>query len=165
MVEILTREPCSEFRSKIVNETNERAVTTSMSRWRKEAFDRLPEFRGRLQEEKIASLFLGEMADQLHNAYLQKNEDLIRRIYDYAKWCLAAPGGKDASDDLPTIVTVSFFEHLPRHEEVRRDIGRWFPQKEIEKMEAVFLYHGTEEQFLEMLASCRVTKFRKTPKP
>ena len=132
-----------------------------MSRWRKEAFDRLPEFRGFLQEEKSASLFLGEMADQLHKAYLQKNEDLIRRIYDYAKWCLAAPQGMDASNDLPTIVTVAFFEHLPRHEEIRRDIGRWFPKKEIEGMKQIFLYHGTEAQFQEMLASCSVTKFRK----
>jgi hypothetical protein len=132
-----------------------------MSLWRKTAFERLPELRKLLQKEKTAHSFFGGLVDQLSKAYLQKNEDLIRGIYDYAKWCLAAPRGKSASDDLLTIVMVSFFEHLPQHEAIRRDIGRWFPKKEIEGMKDFFLYHGTEEQFQEMLASCRVTKFQK----
>ena len=135
-----------------------------MARWRKEAFERFPEFRGLLQEEKSAYLFHGEMAERLYRAYLDREEDLIRRIYDYAKWCQDAPRGQDASDDLLTIITVSFFEHLPRHGEVRRDIGRWLAKKDVEGMKPVFLYHGTEEQFDEMLASCRNTKFRKEPK-
>lgn len=134
-----------------------------MARWRKEAFDRFPDFRGLLQNEKSAYLFLGEMVERLHEAYLQKDEDLVRRIYEYAKWCQDAPRGKDASDDLPTIVTVSFFEHLPRHAEVRRDVGRWLPKKDIEGMKELFLYLGTEEQFQEMLASCRVTTLIKEP--
>jgi hypothetical protein len=134
-----------------------------MARWRKEAFERFPEFRGFLQSEKSAYLFLGEMAEWLYQAYLQKDEDLISRIYGYAKWCQDAPRGTDASDDLLTIVTVSFFEHLPRHAEVRRDIGRWLSKKDVEGMKSVFLYHGTEEQFQEMITSCRVTKFRREP--
>jgi hypothetical protein len=134
-----------------------------MSRWRNEAFDRLPELRKLLQTEKSAYSFLSELVDRLHKAYAQKDEDLIRRIYDYAKWCLDLPRGKDSSDDLPTIVTVSFFEHLPQHAEVRRDVGRWLPRKDVEGMKQVFLYHGSEEQFQEMLSSCCVTKFQKSP--
>jgi hypothetical protein len=132
-----------------------------MSLWRKAAFERLPEFRPVLQKEKSAYLFLGEMVERLYQAYIQKDEDLIRRIYDYARWCQDAPRGKTASDDLLTIITVSFFEHLPRHAEVRRDIGRWLSKKDVEGMKAIFLYHGTEEQFQEMLSSCVVTKFKK----
>jgi hypothetical protein len=134
-----------------------------MSRWRKEAFDKLPELRKLLQTEKSAYSFLSELVDRLREAYTKRDENLIRRIYDYAKWCLDAPRGKDASDDLPTIVTVSFFERLPKYAEVRRDVGRWLPKRDVEGMKSVFLYHGSEEQFEEMLSSCRVTKFQKSP--
>ncbi len=60
-----------------------------------------------------------------------------------------------------TIVTVSFFEHLPTHKEVRQEIGRWLPRSMIEGNREVFLYHGTEEQYREMVASCEVTKFKR----
>lgn len=104
-----------------------------MSRWRKEAFERLPELRGLLQEEKSAYLFLSMMVDRLNQAYLRKEEDLIRRIHEYARWCLDAPRGKDASDDLLTIVVVSFYEDIPRYGEIRRDIGRWFSKKKLKE--------------------------------
>lgn len=98
------------------------------------------------------------MVDQLQQAYLRKDEGIISRIYAYAKWCADAPRGKDASDDLFTIVAVSFFEHLPEHELIRRDLGHRLPKKEIEGMKEIFLYHGTEEQFQEILNSCTVIK-------
>ena len=132
-----------------------------MARWRKEAFDRLPELRKLLQVEKSPYLFLGEMVGILHQAYLRADEDLIRRIYEYAKWCMNAPRGVDASDDMLTIVAVSFFEDLPQFAEVRRDVGRWFPKEEIQIMKSIFTYHGTEEQYQEMLESCNVTKFQR----
>lgn len=131
-----------------------------MSRWRKEAFDRLPECRKQLQAEKDTTMFFHQLGEALYRAHLSKNEDLIRRIYEYAIWCLAAPEGKDASDDLPTSITCSFFEHLPTHREVRAEIGRWLPRQMIEGMREVFLYHGTEEKYCEMIASCDVPKKR-----
>ena len=131
-----------------------------MSRWRKEAFDRLPECRKQLQAEKGTTMFFHHLGEVLYRAHLSKDEDLIRRIYDYAMWCLAAPEGKDARDDLPTSITCSFFEHLPTHKEVRVEIGRWLSRSALEGMREVFLYHGTDEQFREMIASCDVPKKR-----
>ena len=132
-----------------------------MSRWRKEAFDRLPECRKQLQAEKDTTMFFHELGEVLYRAHLSKDEDLIRRIYGYAKWCLEAPRGKDASDDLLTSVTCSFFEHLPTHKEVRAEIGRWLPRSMIEGMREVFLYHGSDEKYREMLASCEVPKSKR----
>jgi hypothetical protein len=132
-----------------------------MSRWRKEAFDRLPECRKQLQEEKSPYGFFQELSEALYQAHLRQDEELLRRIYRYAQWCLQAPRGKDASDDLATIVTVSFFEHLPTHREVRKAVGRFLPKAFIEGMRDVFLYHGTEEKYQEILASCEVIR----PKP
>jgi hypothetical protein len=125
-----------------------------MSLWRKEAFDRLPECRSQLQQEKSPYLFFHELGVVLYQAHLRNDKDLIRRIYGYAQWCLEAPRGLGAADDLLTIVTVSFFEHLPTHREIRKEVGRWLPKSVIEEMHEVFLHHGTEEQYQEMLASC-----------
>jgi hypothetical protein len=114
-----------------------------------------------LQQEKSAYKFLSETVRWLREAYDRNDKEMIQRIYDYAKWCMDAPRGKDASDDLLTIVTVSFFEHLPQHEKIRQDVGRWLPASDIKGMKSVFLYHGSEEQFQEMLASASLKKFKK----
>src|SRR3954463_434351 len=107
--------------------------------WRKEAFERFPEFRTLLQEEKSAYGFLGALVLKLVEAHESADDGRIRRIYNYAKWCLEAPRGREASDDLPTIVTVSFYEHLPRQNIVRKDVGRWLQKEMIEGMKEVFL--------------------------
>lgn len=125
-----------------------------MSLWRKEAFERLPELRTQLQEEKGAYCFVGDLVHVLEHAYEADDEDLIRRIYMYIERLLAAPQGANASNDLHTIVYVSFFEHLPRSEVIRQDLGRWLKRGQLEQLRDVFLYHGTEEQYQEILASC-----------
>jgi len=135
-----------------------------MARWRKEAFEKLPEFRKLLQEEKSLYVFFHLLVRELYQAYLRNDMEQVRRIYDYAKWCKDSPRGNDASDDLFTIAAVSFYEHLPEHSEIRRDMGRWFTRREIEGMKDTLLYHGTEEQFDEILASCEIENFRKKQK-
>src|SRR5215217_5955871 len=103
-----------------------------MTRWRKEAFDRLPELRRKLQEEKSAYGFFHEVVNALESAHLRREDDMIRRIYAYANWCLQAPRGKDSSDDMLTIMAVSFFESLPLHPVIRKNIGHWLPKATIE---------------------------------
>ena len=73
-----------------------------------------------LQVEKSPYLFLGEIVGILHQAYLRADEDLIRRIYGYAKLCMNSPRCVDASDNMLTVVAVSFFEDLPQFAEVRK---------------------------------------------
>jgi hypothetical protein len=135
-----------------------------MIRWRQEAFEKLPEFRTLLQKEKSAYGFLGMLVGELDQAHLQNDKELIERIYNYAKWCANAPRGKDSSDDLPTIATVSFYEDLPKYSEIRKAMGYWFSRKEIEFMKDTLMYHGTEEHFQEIVSSCEVAKFKKQKK-
>ena len=125
-----------------------------MPRWRKEAFDRLPECRTLLQQEESLTVFFHEISETLYRAHLQGQHDLIRRIYGFAQWCLDAPRGKHAADDLLTIAVVSFYEHLPTHREVRMQIGRFLSRAAIEQMRDVFLHHGSEAKYGEMIASC-----------
>jgi hypothetical protein len=130
--------------------------------WRKQAFERLPEMRGLLQEEKSHYNFLGELVTRLDAAYEAQNDDLVKRIYGFVFWCMHAPRGKDASDDLLTAVACSFLEHLPQYDRIRGDIWRWFRRGDILGMWEIFHYHGTEEQYQEMLTLSGMKKNRKT---
>jgi len=127
-------------------------------RWRKEAFERLPEFRNFLQKEKSPHNFVGDLILRLEDADKEGNRDLIQRIYGFVFWCMEATRGKHASTDLPTIVSVSFLEHLPNHERIRRDVGNWFCRAAIVGMKEIYLYHGSEEEYQEMIDSCDVKK-------
>ena len=129
--------------------------------WRREAFDRLPEFRRLLQEEKSPYNFLGELVTKLDFAYERQDDDLVKRIYGFIFWCMEAPRGKTASDDLLTAVACSFLEHLPQHDHIRHDIGRWFSRSDILGMSEIFHYHGTEDQYQEMLRLSDMKKSRK----
>ena len=132
-----------------------------MTTWRKEAFERLPEMRKQLQQEKGIYCFFGEMMDRLKKAYEEEDYDLEERIYQYAFCMLKLTGGSSAANDVPTAIALGFFEHLPESKLTRRNIGRWMSKADIEGMKEIFLYHGTEEQYHEMLESAEIHKHRK----
>lgn len=119
--------------------------------WRREAFERLPELRGLLQEEKSPYNFLGDLVAKLDAAYELQDDDMVKRIYGFVFWCLHTPRGRSASDDLATAVACAFLEHLPQHDRIRHDIGRWFSRSDILGMSEIFHHHGTEDQYQEML--------------
>tara|TARA_B100000614_G_scaffold254698_1_gene270549 strand:+ start:244 stop:690 length:447 start_codon:yes stop_codon:yes gene_type:complete len=124
-----------------------------MTTWRKEAFERLPEMRKQLQQEKGMYCFFSELVDFLKKAYEEEDYDLEKRIYQYAFHLCSLKRGSSAQNDVPTAITLGFFEHLPESKITRRNVGRWMTKKEIEGMKDTFLYHGTEKQYLEMLES------------
>jgi hypothetical protein len=84
-----------------------------MSLWRKEAFERFPEFRTQLQKSKSAMAFWIELQFAFDEAYRKGDLDQFQRILDYADWCFHAPRGKEAESDLPSCILVTLFEHMP----------------------------------------------------
>jgi hypothetical protein len=70
---------------------------------------RFPEFRNHLQKSKSPYAYWIE----LQFASEKADEDLTGRISNFAIWCLNQPRAKAADDDLPTVVTVCFLEHIP----------------------------------------------------
>jgi hypothetical protein len=122
-----------------------------MSLWRKEAFERLPEMRTALQEDKSPYHFFHALIDRLERATKDSEEDLIKRIYDFAVWSLRdAPRGKTSADDIFTVVITSFFEDIPNNKIIRKDIGKRLPHHMLLSLKEAFMYHGTEETFLEI---------------
>ena len=120
-----------------------------MDKWKQEATTRFPEFDETARDAwETPYLCWFDLLTALRNAYhAPRNEDLIRRIYQFAKWCNEQPRGKTAADDLPTCVAVCFYEHLPEDTNTLADMPRWFKWSEVVLMKDIFTYHTGEEGF------------------
>lgn len=119
--------------------------------WREAALEILPEFRSALQGPDIDNpyTFWFEVREAFESAYDESppNESLIQRIYSYCDWCINAPRGQSAEDDLFTCVAVCFLEHIPEHPLSRADMPRWFTFEELVGSESIFSYMIGPEEF------------------
>jgi hypothetical protein len=124
-----------------------------MELWRSKGLELLPDLGEQIggAEEPMEAWL--EISSAFQQAYLEpRNEDLIRRIYEFAFWCLEH-GERDqaAGKDLPTCVVVGFFEDIPTHKAPREDMPRWFAREEVLVMRETFTYHCPGE-FQSLLA-------------
>jgi hypothetical protein len=132
-----------------------------MARWRSAAIERLPELRKTIAKtENIMSLWI-ELHGKFQDAYREpRNEDLIRRIYSYADWCLAASRNDDARHDPSTALMVAFYEHLPASNATREDMPRWFTYDDIAGNRSIFAYLIGDRAFEELLLYMKQNKKR-----
>lgn len=133
----------------------------TMSRWRAAAIERLPELRRTIASaDSVMALWI-ELGNEFQKAYRDpRNDDLIRRIYAYADWCLAAPRNDDAGRDPVTAVAVAFYEHIPDWPAAREDMPRWFHHEEVASSKAVFSYLIGEQAFNELVAFIKSNRHR-----
>src|SRR5262245_44276630 len=115
--------------------------------WKEKARDLFPELSSDADEAETPYLLWFALRDAFFGAYRSpRNESLIRRIYEFADWCVKQPGGQTAEDDLATCVSVSFYEHIPEMPEARSDMTRWFTNEEFQRMQEIFRYHLDEKE-------------------
>ena len=107
-----------------------------MSAWRREALQRLPECRKLVETADNPMALWIELLAGCEDAYEKQNEGLIRRFYDFARWCWQSP-----SDDVRTAVACAFYEHLPTTPVLRRDMPRRFGRAVFLELREVFCYH------------------------
>ena len=123
-----------------------------MPPWREKACELLPELGETITDPDTDTPYQlwFELRSAFERAYdaSPRDESLIRRIYEYADWCLAAPRGETAADDLATCTCVCFYEHIPQHPAARDDMPRWIPYQDFILMEHFFRYHLLEEEFV-----------------
>ena len=74
-------------------------------------------------------------------SYAKKDEGLIGRIYEFARWCWKCP-----SDEVRTAVACAFYEHLPKKPMMRRDMPRRFGRDAFAELREVFGYHLSPEE-------------------
>lgn len=123
-----------------------------MPPWRETAYELLPELREKITDPDVDTPYQlwFEIMSAFDRAYdaSPHDESLISRIYQYANWCMAAPRGETAEDDLATCTCVCFYEHIPEHLAARTDMPRWIPYQDFVGTEHFFRYHLTEEEFV-----------------
>jgi hypothetical protein len=123
-----------------------------MSAWRREALQRFPEFRNQIERAETPYLLWFDLTAAFHLAYdAPRNDDLIRRVYEYAKWCAEQPRSRTAENDLATCVTVTFFEHIPTKPAAAADLPKWFSKTEFVAMQKTFSYLIGETGYRELL--------------
>jgi len=123
-----------------------------MPPWRETAYELLPELGEKITDPEIDTPYRlwFEIRDAFERAYdaSPRDESLISRIYRYADWCMEAPRGETATDDLFTCASVCFYEHIPQHPAAREDMPRWISYQDFVAGEYFYRYHLTEEEFV-----------------
>ena len=128
--------------------------------WKIEAIKRFPEFSQETYDDwDNPHLCWVDLFPLFEEAYKSpRNEELIRRIYDYAFWCIRQPQGKKSEDDLGSMIVVNFLEMIPTIEEARNDMPRWFTLDDVKSSEEVFSYMVGKEGFQKILDAYRLQK-------
>jgi hypothetical protein len=137
-----------------------------MPAWRREAIGRLPGLKREIESARNVMALWIDIWHPFCRAYEQtpRNEDFIRRIYDFADWCAKAPRTNDAATDPATAVAAAFLEHLPTNPLTREDLPRWFTAGQILQSRQVFSCHLTEQQFGELVDHLRKHSGRYSPR-
>jgi hypothetical protein len=123
-----------------------------MDYWLTKAIECLPELEDIATEpQRIispTSLWI-EIYLKLIDAYevVPINEDLIRRIYDFADWCLMQPSTPDLETDVSSAVAIAFIEDLPLDKRISEDRHRWMSIESFKGFEHLFRYHLSDEKY------------------
>jgi hypothetical protein len=121
-----------------------------MSAWKRVALETLPEYRRIIEAATSPMSLWVELDSRFLEAFEARgSDDLIRRFYEYARWCRQSPGTGNHLSDAGTAAVCAFYEHLPRHPIVRRDLGRWLTRAEFNDLKEVFRSRLSEEDFAE----------------
>lgn len=121
-----------------------------MSAWRKEASERLPEFQKLISSRDVDNpmMLWIELQFKFHKLCEQYPLplDLIRRIWEYAKWCM-----EKGHPDVATAAALGFCEHLLDGTESRKVLPALMTRTEYVDLQGLLLYHNSEAKFEEVL--------------
>ena len=120
-----------------------------MSAWKRIALETLPEYRQLIDEAENPMALWIELHSKLQDVYQAEIRDdgLIRRFFEYARWCLKSPGDGQYLSDAGTAAAHAFYEHLPTHEAIRRDLPRWITREEFIGLRDSFRYLLSNDEF------------------
>ena len=120
-----------------------------MSAWKRVALEKLPEFRLHIETADSPMALWIELHMEFEAIYREASPDrnLVRRFYEYARWSLVAPGKGGYQSEVSQAVACAFYEHLPQHGGIRRDLPNWLTREGCEELREVFRYHLTEPEF------------------
>ena len=122
-----------------------------MSAWKRIALEKLPECRQVIESADNPMALWIELQLKFEEVYVDgyRDEDLIRRFFEYARWCIKCPGDAQYLSDAGTAAICVFYEHLPERGVIRRDLPRWITREEFDNLRETFRYHLSDREFAE----------------
>jgi hypothetical protein len=121
-----------------------------MATWRRKALEQFPHLRRELNDADSSIYGLFHMlVDEAWNAHDEGDDELLRRIYGFAEWCL----GHQAKE-LWNPAAVSFYEHLFNG---RKDRAYWekilhyIPRHVVHEVWGLWDYFLTAEETADIL--------------
>ena len=92
---------------------------------------RFPEIHKEISEgdEELPYLMMIYLADWLKN-FQKITPEILDRIMAFTKWCEAQPRGENADNDIYTMLSVGFYEHLFDSEVTRPILPKLIPRAE-----------------------------------
>jgi hypothetical protein len=121
-----------------------------MADWQSKALTDFPELQYEITRNQGGPLGLwSDLYVALVDAYreIPINEDLIRRVYDYAGWCFRQLETGEPEGDLTSATAVSLIENLPLDQQVSSDLYRWMSLETFEGCKSLFRHHLSEEDY------------------
>jgi hypothetical protein len=100
----------------------ESVLSARVADWKTKALELLPALRQVIEHDWSCHVFLGELLPLVWDAHRARDEDALRRIYGFARWCFDQPG-----QFLANAAVVSFYELVFDEWELRHDIAAWLP--------------------------------------
>ena len=120
--------------------------------WRDEALRRFDQFAASIAEADTPYRVWIDLNAAFETAYAERNETLVRAIYDYAGWCCRQPPAATANEDLGACVACCLFEHIPLIPEALHDMPRWWKLEDVVTMKEIFSYHAGPGGYAQILA-------------
>jgi hypothetical protein len=121
-----------------------------MDEWQSQALQTFPELQDQINRTPggIHGLW-ADIFSSMVAAYRATpvNDGFIRRVYEYAAWCVRQPQTTDAETDLSSATAVGFLENLPLDQRVFGDLHRWLSVETFEGCKTLFRYHLSEEEY------------------
>ena len=118
-----------------------------MSQWRRVAIERFPHLQRVIADASNVMDMWHALGSAVSDQFGRKrtlDEKFVADVFDYARWCL-----NHRSRDVNTAVIVCFYEHLPDHPHLSKQLGRWLTAEDFERLPGAWEYVFTKKKDLE----------------
>lgn len=117
-----------------------------MSTWKRTALEMLPDCTDIITKHGLkATALWAELRTVCEAAHKRGDDDLLKRIYDYAKWCW-----QSNAEHLQQAVSFAFYQHVPIIPSMRQDIHRWFSVAQYQELREPFSRQLSDSELAEL---------------
>ena len=117
-----------------------------MTHWRQTALEVFPEFHSVIEEAGSPMELWIELGVRFQSAFREGQDDLVRRFFHYAGWCLDT-ATKQATG-VSTAAWCAFYEEIPMVPGLTEQLHRFMPRDRFLQIQDAFRYHISESEFM-----------------